>query len=47
MKDRLLNIQLTNEVQPKVTENKNHDWVSYGDGCKRYSGYDSRRRFNS
>lgn len=32
MKDRLLNIQLTNEVQPKVTENKNHDWVSYGDG---------------
>jgi len=32
MKDRLLNIQLTNEVQPKVTEQRNHDWVSYGDG---------------
>ena len=32
MKDRLLNIQLTNEVQPKVTELRNHDWVSYGDG---------------
>ena len=32
MKNRLLNIQLTNEVQPKVTELRNHDWVSYGDG---------------
>ena len=32
MKDRLLNIQLTNEVQPKVREINGLEWVQYGDG---------------
>lgn len=32
MKDRLLNIQLTNEVQPKVKEVNGAEWVHYGDG---------------
>jgi len=32
MKDRLLNIQLTNEVQPKIKEVNGADWVHYGDG---------------
>ena len=32
MEDRLLNIQLTNEVQPKVKEINGLDWVQYGDG---------------
>ena len=31
MKDRLLNIQLTNEVQPSVKELSGQDWVQYGD----------------
>ena len=31
MKNRLLNIQLTNEVQPKVSEVNGQDWVQYGD----------------
>lgn len=32
MKNRLLNIQLTNEVQPKVREINGLEWVQYGDG---------------
>lgn len=32
MKDRLLNIQLTNEIQPKVSEVGGADWIAYGDG---------------
>ena len=32
MENRLLNIQLTNEVQPKITEMGGMDWVSIGDG---------------
>ena len=32
MKNRLLNINLTNEVQPKVKEINGLDWVQYGDG---------------
>lgn len=32
MKDRLLNIQLTNEVQPKIKEINGSDWVQFGDG---------------
>ena len=32
MENRLLNIQLTNEVQPKITELGGMDWVSIGDG---------------
>ncbi len=32
MKDRLLNIQLTNEVQPTVKEINGAEWVQYGDG---------------
>lgn len=32
MKNRLLNIQLQNEVQPTVTEIGGLDWVQYGDG---------------
>ena len=32
MKDRLININLTNEVQPKTIEVGGADWVGYGDG---------------
>jgi hypothetical protein len=32
MKNRLLNINLTNEVQPKVKEINGLEWVQYGDG---------------
>lgn len=32
MKNRLLNIELTNEVQPKVKEINGQDWVQYGEG---------------
>ena len=31
-KNRLLSIQLTNEVQPKTIETPNSDWIAYGDG---------------
>ena len=33
MKDRLININLTNEVQPKSIEVNGVDWISYGDGA--------------
>lgn len=33
MKDRVQAIQLTNEVQPTVTEIPGMDWVQYGDGA--------------
>ncbi|QDP51737.1 MAG: putative portal protein [Prokaryotic dsDNA virus sp.] len=32
MKERLININLTNEVQPRSIEQSGQDWVSYGDG---------------
>jgi hypothetical protein len=32
MKNRLLNINLTNEVQPKSIELNGADWIGYGDG---------------
>ena len=32
MKDRLININLTNEVQPKTIEVGGAEWVGYGDG---------------
>jgi len=32
MKDRLININLTNEVQPKSVEVNGLDWITYGDG---------------
>ena len=32
MKDRLININLTNEVQPKSIETGGVEWISYGDG---------------
>ncbi len=32
MKDRLININLTNEVQPKTIELGGAEWVGYGDG---------------
>jgi hypothetical protein len=31
-KNRLLSIQLTNEVQPRTIETPNSDWIAYGDG---------------
>jgi hypothetical protein len=31
-KNRLLSIQLTNEVQPKTIETRGADWIAYGDG---------------
>ena len=33
MKDRLININLTNEVQPKSIEVNGVEWISYGDGA--------------
>ena len=32
MKDRLINVNLTNEVQPKSIEINGIEWISYGDG---------------
>ena len=32
MKERLININLTNEVQPKSIEINGADWIGYGDG---------------
>ena len=32
MKERLININLTNEVQPKSVEINGADWIGYGDG---------------
>jgi len=32
MKERLININLTNEVQPKSIEVNGADWIGYGDG---------------
>ena len=32
MKERLININLTNEVQPKSIELNGADWIGYGDG---------------
>ena len=31
-KDRLLNIQFTNEVLPKTIESPINEWIGYGDG---------------
>ena len=32
MKERLINVNLTNEVQPKSVEINGVDWIGYGDG---------------